>query len=569
MKISRLKVGTRLALGFITIVLISVVAAIFVSWQLQQIEQQATMLVEDRLVKIDQANQVLVGLNIVARSVRDIALSDDAQEQKKFVDDIRQARMQVLSTLQALEKTLVIPANRQAIQRIEQIRQDYVASGDRVIAHGLERRLAPMAEELYGTNTQLQGAFFASLNDMIGVLKQDMQNTAQRVRNQSHWAMVLMLLTSGAGAAIGLLLALWLTRSIVGQLGGEPDYASHIAQEIAAGHLGVQVQLRSGDSTSLLAAMRGMRDNLAQVVGGVRRSSEAVATASSQMAQGNEDLSQRTEEQASALEQTAASMEQLGSIVQQNADSARQANQLALGARNVAEQGGQVVAEVVHTMRGIQEASQRIADIIQVIDSIAFQTNILALNAAVEAARAGEQGRGFAVVATEVRTLAGRAADAAREIKDIIMDSVQRVELGTAQVDRAGTTMSEVVESIGHVTDIMDEISSASQEQSQGVLEVGEAVQQMDQVTQQNAALVEEMAAAASSLRAQAQELVQAVAVFRLSEQHPADMPAPRPTPGTRPGPAAQLASAAVASAQRLRLELTPDSTDASSWKSF
>ena len=257
-------------------------------------------------------------------------------------------------------------------------------------------------------------------------------------------------------------------------------------------------------------------EKIAKTLRQVRVNAESVSTASAEIAQGNQDLSARTENQASALEQTAASMEELSSTVKQNADNARQANQLAMSASTVAISGGEVVAQVVDTMKGINEASRKIADIISVIDGIAFQTNILALNAAVEAARAGEQGRGFAVVASEVRALAGRSADAAKEIKSLISTSVQRVEQGTTLVDQAGSTMQEVVTSIKRVTDIMGEISAASNEQSIGVSQVGEAVTQMDQVTQQNAALVEEMAAAAGSLRAQAQELVQTVAVFKL-----------------------------------------------------
>jgi methyl-accepting chemotaxis protein len=277
-----------------------------------------------------------------------------------------------------------------------------------------------------------------------------------------------------------------------------------------------------------------------------------VATASAQIASGNSDLSGRTEEQASALEQTAASMEQLGSTVRQNADNARQANQLALNASTVAVQGGDVVAQVVGTMKGINDSSRKIADIIGVIDGIAFQTNILALNAAVEAARAGEQGRGFAVVASEVRSLAQRSAEAAKEIKGLITASVERVAQGTQQADLAGETMTEVVGAIRRVTDIMGEISAASSEQSTGVAQVGEAITQMDQATQQNAALVEESAAAADSLQRQAQELVQAVAVFRLDD---AQVSATRVAPAMRasPKPAPQRPSAAAQAAPAVR----------------
>jgi methyl-accepting chemotaxis protein len=290
-----------------------------------------------------------------------------------------------------------------------------------------------------------------------------------------------------------------------------------VAQRVSAGDLSVQIDLQPGDSTSLMAQLKAMQEALAQMVAMVRQGSEGFHTASAEIAQGNQDLSSRTESQASALEQTATSMEQLSANVRQNADSARQANQLAASACSVAVRGGEVVAQAVATMRGINEASHKIADIISVIDGIAFQTNILALNAAVEAARAGEQGRGFAVVASEVRSLAGRSAEAAKEIKILIDTSVKRVDQGTALVDQAGITMTEVVSSIQRVTDLMGEISGASAEQNDRVSQVEEAVTQMDQVTQQNAALVEQMAAAASSLNAQARELVEAVAVFNLA----------------------------------------------------
>jgi len=336
------------------------------------------------------------------------------------------------------------------------------------------------------------------------------------------------LLQRALGFAVGtlILVAVMLTigfvisRGILRQLGGEPTYAADITQRIADGDLSVAIAIAHPGQPSLLHALAVMRDKFASIVNQVRQGSEGVATASAEIAQGNNDLSARTESQASALQQTAASMEQLSATVRQNADNAHHANQLAQTASSTAVQGGEVVGQVVNTMKGINESSRKIADIIGVIDGIAFQTNILALNAAVEAARAGEQGRGFAVVAAEVRSLAGRSAAAAKEIKTLISDSVSRVEQGSALVDQAGSTMSEVVSSIHRVTEIMRDISAASSEQSQGVSQVGEAVTQMDQVTQQNAALVEEMAAAASSLKSQAQALVQVVAVFKSGQQH-------------------------------------------------
>jgi methyl-accepting chemotaxis protein len=321
--------------------------------------------------------------------------------------------------------------------------------------------------------------------------------------------LVLTIAASLSGAAIAYLTA----RSITVPIGE----AVAVAARVADGDLTSQVVVGSQDETGqLLDALKHMQDSLVRIVGSVQQGSEGVATASAQIAQGNNDLSARTEQQASALEQTAASMEELSSTVQQNADAARRANELALNASSVAVTGGEVVGQVVETMKGINESSHRISDIISVIDGIAFQTNILALNAAVEAARAGDQGRGFAVVASEVRSLAGRSAEAAKEIKSLINASVERVDQGTALVDMAGSTMTDLVESIRQVTDLMSEISAASNEQAAGVSQVGEAVAQMDQVTQQNAALVEEMAAAASSLRSQAGELQQTVAVFKV-----------------------------------------------------
>ena len=342
-----------------------------------------------------------------------------------------------------------------------------------------------------------------------------------------------------AGVTIPLLLGLALSRGITRSL----KQAIQASNAVAQGDLTQRISVTGKDEVSdLLSALKKMQDSLAQVVTQVRQGSMSLETASAEIAQGNQDLSARTESQASALEETAASMEELSSTVKQNADNARQANQLAQSASSVAVQGGEVVAQVVDTMKGINESSHKIADIISVIDGIAFQTNILALNAAVEAARAGEQGRGFAVVAGEVRSLASRSAEAAKEIKALIEASVQRVEQGGALVDQAGQAMQEIVTSVRRVTDIMGEISAASSEQSAGVAQVGQAVTQMDQATQQNAALVEEMAAAASSLKQQATDLVQAVSVFRVDSSLSS-----RAAPVVEPRLSAPVKTAAVA----------------------
>ncbi len=367
-----------------------------------------------------------------------------------------------------------------------------------------------------------------------GINQQATEQTTQAERLSQQATLISLALTV-LFTILAVLGGLPLTRRITRQLGGEPEEAHAVLQAIAQGDLTVHVPVSAGDDSSLMAAIRFMRDSLRRTVGQVRQSSQQIATSAGEIATGNADLSQRTETQASSLEETAASMEELTSTVRQNSDTARQANQLASSASAAATQGGQVVGQVVATMEEITTSSRKIGDIIGVIDGIAFQTNILALNAAVEAARAGEQGRGFAVVASEVRSLAQRSAEAAKEIKTLIGASVERVEAGAALVDHAGRSMDDIVLQVKQVTDLISEITAASAEQTNGISQVGDAVNQLDQMTQQNAALVEESAAAAESLQRQAAELSTMVSVFKL-DQHEA-----RPTVVSAATPRAAL----------------------------
>ena len=413
----------------------------------------------------------------------------------------------------------------------------YQKASQRVVALGREKKTQDATDISDGMASMAFDEALGALNVLTKYGFQGGKEAAAQTAGIYKQAQLVLFGLLTAALLLGIGLAWAITRQLIGQLGGEPGTAADVAKAVAEGDLTTKIHLKAGDTHSLMARLQSMQEALTAAVTNVRRGSENVATASAQIAQGNQDLSNRTEEQASALEETAATMDELGSTVRNNADNAKQANQLALGASAVALKGGTVVGQVVETMKGINDSSRRIADIISVIDGIAFQTNILALNAAVEAARAGEQGRGFAVVAGEVRSLAQRSADAAKEIKLLINASVERVEHGTALVDQAGKTMGEIVGAIKRVTDIVGEISSASAEQSSGVAQVGEAVTQMDQATQQNAALVEESAAAAESMRQQAQQLVEAVAVFKLRQGEHARRVA---TPARPAEPAAQ-----------------------------
>ncbi len=538
---TNMKVSTRLALGFGAIVLIGTAISVFGALKMRTLAGNLDEVANSRMVKTFQFAAYKDNLNDVASSVRNMVITQDNAfrgSEKKKIDESRAANAKLLALL---EQSIESPQAAEFLKTIKETVPRYYIGIDQVIE--LASRGADMnaGSLLMGEVHSLQSTLFKAVGDSMALqqaLAAKLANDAAAEATASmsvliSLALLMLLIGTGVGWAI--------TRNLSRSLGGEPAELCDAVSRVADGDLSARLQLRTGDTASVLAAVERMQTSLTRVVGTVRQGSESVASASAEIAQGNQDLSARTEQQASALEETAASMEELSATVKQNADNAKQANQLAQSASTVAIKGGEVVSQVVDTMKGINDASRKISDIISVIDGIAFQTNILALNAAVEAARAGEQGRGFAVVASEVRSLAGRSANAAKEIKSLINTSVERVEQGTAQVDQAGATMTEVVGSIRRVTDLMGEITAASVEQSQGVAQVGEAVTQMDQTTQQNAALVEEMAAAASSLKIQAQDLVGTVAVFKLSQDHVggrAHNTMPQRTINTRPAPA-------------------------------
>ena len=512
-------VRTRLTMGFGVVCALLLVILGVGLFSMGRMEDGVTSIVDDRIPKMDAAHTMLTNTDAIAIALRNMMLTQDAADRQKQVEVIGQARNVIAKNVELLERLIAQSKGKALLRSVQEQRAKYLAGQEALIALIMadkpEEARTYLGTQLRPVLSDYKGAITVLATFQVEMMD-DTAKTAKETYGQARALMVglgvlALILSAGIGALI--------TRSLLKALGGEPAEAAELARAAAQGDFTRSVSVKPGDSHSLMASLGAMQGSLAQVVSTVRHGSEGVATASAEIAQGNNDLSARTEQQASALEQTAASMEELGTTVKQNADSARQANQLAQSASTVAVKGGAVVGQVVETMKGINESSRKISDIISVIDGIAFQTNILALNAAVEAARAGEQGRGFAVVASEVRSLAGRSAEAAKEIKMLINASVERVEQGATLVDQAGVTMAEVVNAIRRVTDLMGEISAASNEQAAGVAQVGEAVTQMDQATQQNAALVEEMAAAASSLKGQAQELVQAVAFFKVAAQ--------------------------------------------------
>lgn len=513
MKIADLKIATRITFSFAVMLLMLLIVVVIGLSSLSSNKARTDVIVKENNAKIASANEMRGALNGMARSTRNLILYVDpavrTAQKQRFAD----AKTRYYSESKILGTLIKTEAAKKILSEISASEIATTLQLGAVIELADSGKTQDAIAHLQDKVQPLQDKWFADIQSMIDRQEKQNRDAIVQLNDEHTQAVQLFISISIASIVMGSFLAWWISRSITRPIGN----AVTVAKEIAAGNLNNDIDVNSKDEAGvLLQALLNMQRSLAAMVTNVRQGSEGVATASSEIAEGNHDLSARTESQASALEQTAASMEELSSTVQQNAENARQANQVALGASNVAIKGGEVVGEVVETMKGINDASRKIFDIIGVIDGIAFQTNILALNAAVEAARAGEQGRGFAVVASEVRSLAGRSAEAAKEIKSLISASVERVENGTMLVDQARNTMVDVVKGIKQVTDLMGEISAASNEQSMGVLQVGEAVTQMDQVTQQNAALVEEMAAAASSLKSQADDLVGAVAGFKL-----------------------------------------------------
>ena len=513
-----LKTSYRLGLGFAMIIVFMVaIVAVGVS-RINAISNNTKIIVDDRYAKVALVHSIENEVNRQSRAMRTALIASDPAVVQQELAKIENSTPIVANDIAKLDSWIKVPAARDALQALVDTHKKF--SVDEVTLIQLIKAGSIEEGRRYLISNILvpQTAYLTAIEKLSAIESAQMSQFEQESASLAQEATALMLTLIGVATLLSIAIGVFSTRDLMRTLGGEPAYTSNVVREIAGGNLAVVVAVRPGDNDSLLAAVNGMRQSLASIVGQVRTSADSIATGTSQIASGNHDLSSRTEQQASSLEETSAAMEQLTSTVKQSADNARQANQMASAASLSAARGGEIVGKVVATMDTIAASSKKMAEIISVIDGIAFQTNILALNAAVEAARAGEQGRGFAVVASEVRNLAQRSAQAAREIKEMINASTQNVGLGNALVTSAGASMGEIVDQVKRVTDLIGEITSVSLEQSSGIGQVNEAIAQMDQVTQQNAALVEQSAAAASSLKDQAVAMLEAVSYFHLDE---------------------------------------------------
>ena len=512
-----LRIATKLVVSFVAVLVLTAVLGIYSLVQLASVDRAAGDLTENWMPSIQSVLGIKTNLARYRAVELQHILSTTDEDMTRYEATMAKAWEDLQKAQQAYEKLISEPEEKRIYAEFAPALSAYAVEHGKIVALSRGNRNDEAKTAIRGESTRL----YQALNTMADKLVEINTSGGRLAGERAHQLYASAQLWDGgllvACIALGLLLALAIARIVSRPL----REAVELAQTVAAGDLSSRITVQTRDETGqLLEALSSMNASLARVVGEVRSGTDSIATASGQIAAGNHDLSSRTEEQASSLEEVAASMEEITSTVRQSADNARQANQLAQSASEVAVRGGEVVRQVVGTMESISKSSGKIVDIIGVIDSIAFQTNILALNAAVEAARAGEQGRGFAVVASEVRTLAQRSSAAAKEIKSLIDDSVREVGAGASQVEQAGRTMEEIVGSVKRVTDIIGEISAAAGEQTSGIEQINEAIVQMDRVTQQNAALVEEAAAAASAMDEQASGLVRAVSVFRLGDDH-------------------------------------------------
>jgi methyl-accepting chemotaxis protein len=518
MNIANIKIGHRLTIAFSLSALMLAAVVILGTGVLRQVGKEVRLTVEDRYQKIDVLGHMKDALNLQARALQDALMMREPATVRNDLAQVEETNKRIDAGLAKLDKTIASPEARKLLETVKAGRQRYTAAVKELSAQLSANDFDSATATIYTEVNPAQNDYFQALDNLITVQVRLMNEAGAGATGTADKAVIAMIVLGVVGGLLSLATAIFITRSIVGPV----EHAVRVARTVANGDLDSHIEVRSTDEIGQLsAALRDMNESLRRIVREVRSGTESMTTASSEIAAGNLDLSSRTEQQAGSLEETASSMEELTSTVKQNADNARQANQLATAASDVAGKGGAVVSQVVDTMASINASSRKIVDIITVIDGIAFQTNILALNAAVEAARAGEQGRGFAVVASEVRNLAQRSAAAAKEIKTLIGDSVEKVGAGARLVDEAGATMEEIVASVKRVNDIMADISAASQEQLSGIEQVNQAITQMDEATQQNAALVEQASAAAATMQDQAHRLHETVGVFTLTDRDP------------------------------------------------